>query len=341
MPYKYTKMITIGYKPNGTRVRKRFYSNSKTDLERQIRSATVEVKEFPQTQVSPSITFKKYAESWLDIYKVSKEAATKEMYRVALRKTKDIDDMPMNEIRQSDLQRILRNHSDRPNACVKMRLVFRQIWACAVEEGICPSDITKRLEVPFTCVKQQRALTEPEKTAIKEADLDQMERMYVSLLFYLGLRPQEALALMPSDFKDGTVTIQRAVGYNGNKPYIKPTKTHNIRILPVPDALQSLLDSYQTDTYLIHKNSHLMLKHVKSDFWLKIKSKIEAKLGHQTDLHPYTFRHNYCTMCYYSHISLKKCQYLLGHSSAQMIMKVYAHLDDSKESLDFLKTLKM
>ena len=341
MPYKYTKMITIGFKPDGTRVRKRFYANTKADLEKQIRSATLDIKEFPQNPVAPSVTFKEYASNWVDIYKVSREAATKEMYRVALRKTKDIDSMPMNEIRQSDLQRILRDNSDRPNACAKIRLVFRQIWGCAVEEGICSSDITKRLEVPFTCVKTQRALTDAEKTAIKEADLDDMELIYVSLLYYLGLRPQEALALLPSDFKDGSVTIQRAVGYNSNNPYIKPTKTRNIRVLPVPDALQALLDNYHTDSYLIHRNNELMTKHIKSELWNQIKRKIECKLGYKTDMRPYTFRHNYCTMCHYSGISIKKCQYLLGHSSAQMIMQVYAHLDDSKEPLDFLKSIKL
>jgi len=341
MPYKYTKMITIGYKPDGTRVRKRFYSNSKTDLEKQIRSATLEPKDFPEVIPSPTVTFKKYADQWMDIYKVSKEAATKEMYRNVLRKTKDIDSMPMNEIRQSDLQRILRDNSDRPNACAKIRLVFRQIWGCAVEEGICSSDITKRLEVPFTCVKQQRALTDAEKKAISEAKLEPMERMYVSLLYYLGLRPQEALALMPSDFGIGTVTIQRAVGYNSNNPYIKPTKTRNIRILPVPDALQELLDDYTPGLYLIHRDNQLMTKHIKSELWLSIKEKIEARLGYKTDIRPYTFRHNYCTTCFYSGISLKKCQYLMGHSSAQMIMKVYAHLDDSKEPIDRLKLIKL
>lgn len=46
----------------------------------------------------------------------------------------------------------------------------------------------------------------------------------------------------------------------------------------------------------------------------------------------YTFRHNYATMLYYSGISLKKAAKLMGHSDINMIMKIYAHLDEEREN---------
>lgn len=49
-------------------------------------------------------------------------------------------------------------------------------------------------------------------------------------------------------------------------------------------------------------------------------------------LTPYVFRHNYCTELYYSDISLKEAQRLMGHSDYNMIMKVYSHLDEKKEN---------
>ncbi len=45
------------------------------------------------------------------------------------------------------------------------------------------------------------------------------------------------------------------------------------------------------------------------------------------------FRHNYCTMLYYSGISQKKAVELMGHSDLKMIMEVYAHLDEEKEAV--------
>ena len=52
-----------------------------------------------------------------------------------------------------------------------------------------------------------------------------------------------------------------------------------------------------------------------------------------TGLTAHIFRHNYCTMLYYSGISQKKAVELMGHSDIKMIMEVYAHLDEEKESV--------
>ena len=333
------RQIDLGYKADGTRIRKRIYANSIADLDRQVHAI---LSEYEKTPHPSEITFKEYSEKWLKTYKGMREAATQEMYKVVLNKTESIDYVPLKYITTTDLQEIISENKEHPNTCAKIRLTFAQIWSCAVQDGIIPTDITKRLETPSTCVKQGRVLTDDEKTAVRDAELEPMERMYVSLLYFLGLRPQEALALLPEDFTGDTVTIQRAVGYNGNNPYIKPTKTNNIRVLPVPYALQKLLDEYHTESYLIHnRQGKLMSKTVKSDFWLGIKAKIDAKLGYKSDLRPYVFRHTFCTICYYSGITLKKCQYLMGHSSLQMIMQVYAHLDDKQESLDQLKSLNL
>ena len=347
MAYKYTKRISLGYADDGTLIRKRVYANSKAELDRRIHDV---LSEYEKAPLSSDITFQEYATTWLNTYKSAKEAATKEMYTNILRKTEDIDYMSMKDIRQADLQLLINDNSEHPNVCSKMRLTFRQIWACAVEEGILSTDVTKRLEVPKTSVTQGRALTDEEKQAIKDANLTDMERLYVSLLYYLGVRPQEALAFCSGDVADGHATVERAVGFDGNRPYIKPTKTGNTRKIPIPDALQELLDNYHADSYLIHnKDGDLMSKTVKSDFWLSIKHKIEQAIiakhpeykDYKSTLRPYTFRHNYCTMCYYSKLSLKKCQYLMGHSSIQMIMQVYAHLDDEQEPLDSIKSMKM
>lgn len=52
-----------------------------------------------------------------------------------------------------------------------------------------------------------------------------------------------------------------------------------------------------------------------------------------TGLTAHIFRHNYCTMLYYSGISQKKAVDLMGHSDLKMIMEVYAHLDEQKEAV--------
>ena len=43
------------------------------------------------------------------------------------------------------------------------------------------------------------------------------------------------------------------------------------------------------------------------------------------------FRHNYATLLYYSNVSLKKAAKLMGHNGVEMIMRIYAHLDEERE----------
>lgn len=336
--WKYEKQITIGHSDDGKPIRTRIRANTKAEFEQKVYEAKHQQE---HKVVDNPVTFGKYSQNWYRMYKSTREAATREMYRHALKRLSALDSIPVKDLRSADFQQIIADNVEHPSTCAKITLTIRQICSLAVSEGILSTNVSEPLETPSECVKQGRALFDEEKTAIKEADLEPMQRMYVSLLFYLGLRPQEALSVRMDDFNGDRVTIQRAVGYDVNKPYIKSTKTQFIRTLPVPTCLQMLLADYSADGYLIHHNGNLMSKTVKSDFWVKIKAKIFAKMGFETDLRPYLFRHNYCTMCYYSGISLKKCAYLMGHNSLKMVMEVYAHLDDEKESLEVLQNISL
>lgn len=66
-----------------------------------------------------------------------------------------------------------------------------------------------------------------------------------------------------------------------------------------------------------------------------VTSEKETLIGAEpiTGLTAHIFRHNYCTMLYYSGISQKKAVELMGHSDIKMIMEVYAHLDEKNDPL--------
>lgn len=48
---------------------------------------------------------------------------------------------------------------------------------------------------------------------------------------------------------------------------------------------------------------------------------------------PHQLRHCYCTMLYYSGITIKQTQSLMGHSSAKMVYDLYAHLNEQNEKV--------
>lgn len=349
---KYSQYITVGFTEEGKRIRKRVYGNSYAEM---VRNTKALIEQYKEVEHPSEITFKKYADKWLNVYKKTKEASTYNMYAFAIDKSEIIWYTQVKDIRQIDLQMIINDNSDHFRTCQIILLTLRQIFKHAISDGIISRDPTVHLELPPHEQSEQRVLKPEEIEAIKKIHLEPMDRMYVNLLYYLGLRPQEATALMISDFdlKNETVTVRRAIGYDKNTPYIKNTKTHNVRTLPIPSVFVPEVNQYlaeikrQNNLYLLHYNRGLMSKTSRNHMWHRIKKEINLALGGNefldvTDgLRPYHFRHTYCTRCYYSGISLKKCQYLMGHSSLQMIMKVYAHLDNEKEPIEELKRMTM
>lgn len=154
--------------------------------------------------------------------------------------------------------------------------------------------------------------------------------------------------------------------------FVDETKTPDgVRIIPVPESLSpDIMEYVQSLKYdkdfLLHKtdiNGNRAVKY--SEFraiWSNIVRKLNLALLDDDELEelkrlvrekkhrniyaamekndftrieglsPYTFRHNYATMLYYSGISIKKAAKLMGHSDIKMIMRVYAHLDEEKEN---------
>lgn len=338
---RYEKYLSLGYDDNGNRIRKHIYADSKDALRVKEREAYIE---FDKTPNPSDINFAKYAKQWFETYKSARAEATKEMYQVALRKTSLIDHKRLKDITAMDCQSVINQHKDCPASCEKLSLTLRQVFQRAVKDGIIRYNPADDLTIPKKEKSEERALTPAEKEAIKNADLAPIERLYVNLLYYFGLRPQEALALTAEDFdfKNNLLHIRRAVSYKGNTPYIKPTKTYKPRKMPIPTSFAKYMKSYlktigtKNKGILVSQDGNLMSKTMKSDLWLRIKSKING----DESLHPYVFRHNYCCECYYMGLSILKTSELLGNSP-QMVLKVYAHLDNSKEDLSKLSDFSM
>lgn len=342
---KYEKRITLGYDKFGKRIRKRIQADTKLELS--VKESELR-REFNDDVNMTSVRFKDYAVKWLNTFKAARSEATKEMYEVALRKTSAIDDMLIREIRSPDIQSIINKNMLHPDSCKKLYMTLKQIFNRAMLDGIIRSNPCQDITLPKKEKKEERSLTDEELSAITQAELTEQQRMFVNLLFYFGLRPQEMLALRTDDFdfEKNTLSVSRAVGYKGNNPYIKPTKTFKARKMPIPKVFVSDAKSYvetirsQNSAYLMHQNGNLMTKTVKSDMWLKIKAEIEKKLGHKTSLRPYNFRHNFCSECFYRNISILKTAELMA-TSPEMVMRVYAHLDNERENLDNLTNLEL
>ena len=325
--YKWLTLDTI----NGVRKRVRVYGKSEAEIKRNMNQ---KLREYQGVMESRE-TFGNYKQIWFEC-KDKREAATKEMYENAMRKTSSIDDMKLSEIRTSDLQKIINVNFEHSRSCAILRQFLNQVYQSAIREGIVAKNPVHGLELPTSKRKEKRALTKAERTAIRETKLTDKERLFVEIMYYFGLRPGECLALTKDDFGE-VLNIDKAIGYDKNSPYVKPTKTNVSRTIPIPDAFQ--LEIPEGRLFEFTKSGYY-------DMWHSIKDKINRYLGGDEHLdltpglHPYIFRHDYCTRCFYAGISALMTAKLMGNS-VKMVLEVYSHLEEENEALNKLKKMSL
>lgn len=335
----YEKKISLGRKPDGTPIRKSITGRTIAELNQRIEDA--KQKWMLMNSVTDSVLFETYANKWLASAKAVRSLNTQRMYRETLRQIiPEIGDRYFSEITLPDLQKIINDRADKYETCNKIRLTLRQIYESALEDGLTKLN-TKKLIIPPKPSKEKRALTESETDAIFKAEFTDEQRLFVKLLYYTGVRREEALALEPGDinFDTNTISITKVVIFPQNQPILKPSPKSSAgnRKLPIPADFRDDLKEYTSkcETYLFSRADDptgYMSKSCYTKFWRYItKAMAEVEPSSKT-LTAHIFRHNYATLLYYSGISPKKAAQLMGHEGIDMIMKIYAHLDEEREN---------
>ena len=350
MPTKYVKQICLGHDPaTGKRIRKWIHANTQLELANRIQDAKREMLEAPNAS---GVTFKTYSEKWLEVYKANRSARTKDMYTYGLRKCSDLDGFPLKSVTKMQCQQILNDLWETPRTAKIVRDTMKQVFKAAIADGIVSRNPAADLDIPESQRKEKNLLTAKELKAIKNADMDPQDRMFVTILQVFGLRPAEALALSPADFdlKSRILTISKAVELrNDNTSRIKDTKTGITRKIPIPAVLVPRLRSYfrENPGFLLFSkgNSELMTKsgyrRMSERVWRAVNKKLGGDEQHNLvkGRNFYDFRHYRATELYYlcqsGKISTKYAAEILGHSET-IFLKTYSHIDMKKEQNDAL-----
>ncbi len=349
---RYATTVMNGYKPDGRP--NTIFVSAKTEKQLREKVLAVQMSIKQNLVVKTSDTpLAEYAKNWKDTYKSAVGINTKAMYDNIVNHyiIPSIGHLPLNQIRRSDIQGMINDNQTHARTCEQIKMTIVQILNSAIDDSLLVENVAKKVVLPKRKKAERRALTEQEKTAIKTADLTETERAFVLFLFYTGLRRGEALALTKADInlKEKTVSVNKAVVFDVNKSIVKDGAKSDAgnRTIPLPDAFIAFLRPFlrSLDTFYLFpgKNGETYSKTQYVHMWNSITKNLnnavtsdrEKAIGAKPiqGLTAHIFRHNYCTMLYYSGISQKKAVELMGHSDLKMIMEVYAHLDEQKEAV--------
>lgn len=339
---RYAINVTIGYQSNGKRKMKTVYGNTIKEVERKERELRNEMDN-GIALIDNDVTISDWANKWLRVYKNNVEYNTQYMYKNAVEKhiIPFLGDMKIRDIRTVHLQNfinyLIANNGKRiAHVC---QLTIKQIIKQAVIDRLVVYDVSDGLATIKMEKQEKRTLTLIEKDAIVNAQLDSKQRFFLDVMRYAGLRRGEALALSKKDIdlKNNCIKIDKSLYYQENNPFLKCTKTvSSNRVIPMPSVLFDEAKRYlneMDDEILFPKQSGgYMTKSSFVKFWDRIMKLLSESSAEEISFTPHICRHTYATDLYYSNIDVKMAQYLLGHSSLNVTMDIYTHLDKTKSN---------
>lgn len=229
---------------------------------------------------------------------------------------------------------------------------------------MCDYQIVKsgRISVnPCAAVKLPRGLKQERRELAGQSDVDIVKAslgldfgLFAYLLCYTGLRKGEALALSWSDFDftNKTITVNKSISWQPNKPVIKDPKTANsIRKIVILDDLAAVLPKKWTG-YLFSADGgrtpltqiefrHRWEAYCKAAGLSDVRTEShKAANGHTYTKHIYTpritphqLRHEFATILFDAGIDPADAKEWLGHASESTTREIYTHIRESRKSL--------
>jgi integrase len=161
--------------------------------------------------------------------------------------------------------------------------------------------------------------------------LDKMDRLYLALVIFTGMRRGEVLGLRweDVDLEQNVLHVQRNVTYTNNQPFVGTPKTKSgYREVPIiPDLLAHLLPLGEKG-FIVSGNDP------EKPLTLTAFRCMMKRINASVDLHGATshvFRHTIGTMLNDTGADVKTIQSILGQSDFKTTMDRYVHARDNKK----------
>ena len=342
---KHRLRVCIGYNDDDTPIVKQIYATSEFELADRAAKALLKSerrKEFVGDLLERKAvpTFGEYAAEWMKTYKRGKlKPTTLKGYECILNSHfyPEWENTPLDRITTKSIQDFL---CKKKHLSMKylhdMRVFLSQIMESALrDEWITRNPATdSRLYNPSEKegVGREALSTDEVKSIIPSLYLlDRMDRLYLALVIFTGMRRGEVLALRweDIDLTENTISVQRNATYTNNQPFIGTPKTKNgFRTVPISPNLLSNLLPLGEKGYIISGGDP------EKPLTLTAFRCMMKRINDTIDLcgaTSHVFRHTIGTMLNDTGADVKTIQSILGQSDFKTTMDRYVHPRDSRK----------
>ena len=281
--------------------------------------------------------FKSYAEEWYATFKAHRiKDTTAYGYQLILRRLyAKWEETPINHIETRDIQEFLNDWKHLAEKYLQeMLIVMKSIFESARRDGHIKENpaTDKRIVIPSKkkTVRKALELDEMREILLSLSKLEEMDKRYMMLLLFTGMRRGEVLGLKweDVDLKKNVFHIERSITYpKGKNGFVigTPKTESGVRDVPISPELMKVLQPIGAHGFILGGETPLTLS---------IHRRMMERIRRTIDLHgasPHIFRHSYATLLNDAGASVKTIQAIIGHSDVQTTINRYVHSRDEKK----------
>lgn len=327
--YSYlTKAVQL---PDGTR--KYFRAKTQEELDEKVLKAQILVN--AGVDICSEETFAQFSQMWFDLYKkpyLRENSLNSIKYVLNNHILPYIGGYRLRDITPMQIQSIMAGLSGKSNSLqTKVLVAMRNIFKVAQENGlVARSPVSSMLKPKGNTTQEKETLTAEESLILLDKVQNTRARTFLLTALHTGMRRGEILGLQwkDIDFKAKMIHVRHnAVVSEGESTVSEDLKTKAAkRNLPLSEELEAwLLQRKKTShsQYVIAMENHKPLtKSSYRSMWRLIERELPD--AHVT---AHILRHTYITRLFEAGLDIKEIQYLAGHSTMDMTLKVYTHYD--------------
>lgn len=337
--------------PTGQRI----YVSGRTRKELDDKVFQIRMEMRAGVDVKNDVLFSDYAKLWLRTYKEGKIRPSSYSIlesQLRLHVLPFFDGMALKDIKPIMIQTYL-NTLDGYSKSLQQKCLglVRNILQSAKDNGlIVNSPVQKADKVTAENPPEEEPLTDEQATRLLSALKGTRAYTFCLIGLSTGMRRGEILGLMWEDIDfEGriiTVTHNKSFPSNGlDAPVTELLKTEAAhRRIPMSNLLSThlseLREESSSDFVLCMENGASLSKSAFRSMWKAVdrrtvgKGRVPRASGEKYgavnvtldfDVHPHLLRHTFITKMFEAGLDIKQVQYLAGHSTPEMTMRVYTH----------------
>lgn len=343
--------------PNGKR--KWIRSKSKEGLEEKKQEVLFQIG--AGLNIQDNSTFGEYAEIWFKVYK---KPYLRRNSIEALRNALEnhiypyLRDVPLKKVSPMQIQLIVAALADKSKSLNdKVMQILRGVFNAAADNNlIAKSPVPAKISTKGVRTKEKAALTIEQSKRLLDAVDGTRAYLFCLLALQTGMRRGEICGLMWSDvdLKNHVIHVRHnAVFTNAQTEVSEALKTSAaVRDIPIPPTLQTALEraaGRDKSHFVLHmENGKPLSQSSFSNLWELVRRRtvddpaelgtvaMNSRMVRSLDFHvtPHLLRHTYITRLFEAGLDIKEIQYLAGHTTVDMTLRVYTHYQKESRRQD-------